>query len=352
MKIEKIIVKKKGYKFFNPILTSQEKINRRDVISVKIFGDSGNCGVGGAYPLPPFTEKASAVFFKAEELSESLKGKDFSSLEDFASNSAIKNITFPTLRFAFETAYINLLIDSEKINEVPFINKVKSAPIKMNALISASETSSFFSSIEEAIKNGFDTLKIKLGFSSFENELIRLGFLRTLSNNVKLRLDINGAWQFEEAAKKIERLLQFDLEYVEDPTESFEENMRLAKLFPGSIAFDQTVNSTEEVDLISEIGGVLILKPAFFGSITKAVETIDLYKQRNSKLIISSAFEDACGRETNYALASLLAAETVHGINTQNIFDEDSEEMYEVIGNRILFSKEKYLRKEKCSEAE
>ncbi len=351
MKIKRIIVKPKQYNFIKPVFTSQGKLERREIISVKFLNEKGDCGTGGAYPLPPFTEDVKSIIGEARSRAAQLEETNFDSFEEFSDFLLSLNKIHPTLLFAFESAFINLMIEADEITESQFIKRIRSAPIKLNALISEEDTSKFFQSAEEAVQRGFNTLKIKLGFSAFENELIRIGFLNNLSDDIKLRLDINGAWNFEVAQKKIERLTQFNVEYVEDPTNSFEDNLKLAKLFPGNVAFDQTAKGIKEIKLIAENKSVLILKPAFFGSLRRSLEVIDLFNEKGAKLIISSAFEDATGREINYALASLLSPEITHGLNTQNVLIEDSAEPYEKNGNRILFSKEIFLRKGKCEEA-
>ncbi len=348
MKIKRIIVKPKQYNFVKPVFTSQGKLELREIISVKFLNEKGDCGTGGAYPLPPFTEDVKSIIGEAKNTATRLEETGFDSFEEFSDYLLSSEKIHPTLLFAFESAFINLLIEADEISEPQFIKRIRSAPIKLNALISERDTSKFFQSAEKAVQRGFNTLKIKLGFSAFENELIRIGFLNNLSDDINLRLDINGAWNFEEAQKKIERLMQFNLEYVEDPTSSFEDNLKLAKLFPGNVAFDQTAKSVEEVKLIAENKSALILKPAFFGSLHRSLETIDLFNKKGAKLIISSAFEDATGREINYALASLLPADVTHGLNTQNFLIEDNADPYEKNGNRILFSREIFLRKGKC----
>ena len=352
MIIKRIIVKEKEFNFLKPVVTSREEISRRVVIEIGLIDENGKCGIGAAYSLPPFTEKSEEVEKKLKVVADSLRMQAFLSLEEFLQNDIWAKINSPLLCFAFETAFINLMIESDDINEISFINKIKSRPVKLNALISETDTHAFLKSAEEAIRQGFDTLKIKLGFSVFENELIRLGFLRTLSDGIKLRIDVNGAWEFEEAKLKVERLLGFNLEYVEDPTACFEDNLKLGALFPEKIAFDQTFNTIEDIQKIAEIKAPLILKPSFFGSISEAVKVIDLFNNAGAKVIISSAFEDAVGREITYALASLLPYDSVHGLNTQSVLIEENTEPYEKTGNRLLFSKEKFLRKNKCGEGE
>jgi len=46
----------------------------------------------------------------------------------------------------------------------------------------------------------------------------------------KIRLDVNGAWDLDEAARHIRRLAAFDLEYVEQPVGSAADMARLRRL--------------------------------------------------------------------------------------------------------------------------
>ncbi len=352
MRITGTEIEEKKLSFESPIVTSQKVLRKRDVIIFKIFNDEGNCGIGGAFPLPPFTEPKKSVISEWKKIKKNLFDFEFDNLHDFKAFLESNNLHSPILHFALETAVMNLFIDASKINELQFINKIKSKPIKINALISETNMSDFIGEAESAVNDGFDTIKIKLGYSAFENELIRLGFLSTISKNIKIRVDVNGAWSFEEAEKKLERILQFNIEYVEDPTNSFDDNLRLAQLFHNKIAFDNTATSIDRMTSVAKENAVLILKPAFFGSILSAVRLIESFNSENSKLIISSSFETAIGREINFALASLLPEGVVHGLKTQNSLVESSPQIYERLGNRILFSVSTFLRRNKCSEIE
>jgi len=84
MKIKRIIVKAKEYNFVKPVFTSQGKLQRRKIISIKLFSEKGDCGIGGAYPLPPFTEDVESIIGEAEKAASRLEKTDFNSFEEFS----------------------------------------------------------------------------------------------------------------------------------------------------------------------------------------------------------------------------------------------------------------------------
>ncbi len=348
MKIIDIKTEIKEYKFRNPIVTSKITLHTRSVFVVKLISSDGFCGVGAAYPLPPFTQDFPAQIVQAIELiKQSIIGKNFPSFSNFAESIFADSNFPPTLVFALELAYLNLLIDSGEIFSERLIPNFIDAEIKLNAIISKKNNSDFIKEVYEKSSLGFDTIKIKAGFTELENELIRLGMIANVNPNLKVRIDLNGAWKFEEAKKKLPKIFEFNIEYVEDPTNNFDDNIELARMFPDKIAFDQTAGSFEEKIKVIASGGTIILKPSFFGSIFQTLHFIREAKSYKSKIIISSGFEDEIGREVLYALATLLPNQT-HGLDTTDILENENFTRYKKKANKIFFKTDAFYSKGKC----
>ncbi|RYL90362.1 dipeptide epimerase [Sporolactobacillus sp. THM7-4] len=82
--------------------------------------------------------------------------------------------------------------------------------------------------IEDAkswIAKGFDTLKIKVGNSTIDEDIERVsGIRRAVGAHVKLRLDANQGWSVKEALSAISRMEDMDLgiELVEQPVPAWD----------------------------------------------------------------------------------------------------------------------------------
>ena len=70
----------------------------------------------------------------------------------------------------------------------------------------------------EAVKGGFDALKLKVGVRSVEEDLERVRAVRdAVGDPVELRVDVNGAWSREEARRALEGLSRCRVAIVEQP---------------------------------------------------------------------------------------------------------------------------------------
>lgn len=95
---------------------------------------------------------------------------------------------------------------------------------------------------EEAISEfGFPAVKVKAGVYTPGTEIPALRALRDkFGNALALRIDPNGVWSPEESIRIGQRVLDLDLEWMEDPTWGIEGMQRVRK----SVAIPLATNST------------------------------------------------------------------------------------------------------------
>ncbi|MGI9382662.1 MAG: enolase C-terminal domain-like protein [Methyloligellaceae bacterium] len=72
--------------------------------------------------------------------------------------------------------------------------------------------------LERSLEQGFRAIKIKLGHAGLETDVATVTAVRTIiGDGVRLMLDYNQSLDAPEAVRRIERLAEFDLEWVEEP---------------------------------------------------------------------------------------------------------------------------------------
>ena len=92
--------------------------------------------------------------------------------------------------------------------------------IPVNALISgvAQAAEDVARSGKLAADAGFPAVKLKVGSRELEDDITRVRALReAVGSEIAIRLDANGAWSPSEALQALRSLVQFDIEYVEEP---------------------------------------------------------------------------------------------------------------------------------------
>ncbi len=117
--------------------------------------------------------------------------------------------------------------------------------------------------VRKAVEEGFNTIYLKVGQNIEEDIAVIRAIREAIGDHVALRIDANEAWSPGSAVKIIKRLEDFNLEWVEQPTPSFDVKglARVRKAVKTPIAADQACWSINDVyDLIScEAADVLVL---------------------------------------------------------------------------------------------
>lgn len=143
---------------------------------------------------------------------------------------------------------------------------------------------------------GCTTVKIKVGTNEKE-DLERIATVRKLSPQSKIRIDVNGLWSVDHAAKFLE--LCGEIEYVEQPCATVAELRELKSRVDVKIVGDEILRKSTnlfEIDLNGAID-ILMLKVQPLGGIRNAHALAAHHKM---PVIVSSALESAVG--INYGL--------------------------------------------------
>lgn len=143
---------------------------------------------------------------------------------------------------------------------------------------------------------GCTTVKIKVGTNE-KQDLERIATVRKLSPQSKIRIDVNGLWSVDHAAKFLE--LCGEIEYVEQPCATVAELRELKSRVDVKIVGDEILRKSTnlfEIDFNGAID-ILMLKVQPLGGIKNAHALAAHHKM---PVIVSSALESAVG--INYGL--------------------------------------------------
>jgi o-succinylbenzoate synthase len=210
-------------------------------------------------------------------------------------------VEFPSIRFALESALIQLKTGSEYF---PSAFTEGKASIPINGLVWMGSREFMEKQIDEKLRDGYTCIKLKIGALDFDTELEILRNIRSRysEKEIELRVDANGAFKTEEAFLKLEQLSKFKLHSIEQPIKAGQiEAMRnLCKNTPLPIALDEEligVNKTNyKEDLIREIKPqFIILKPSLVGGFQSCDEWIAVAEKNNTGWWITSALESNIG---------------------------------------------------------
>ena len=161
---------------------------------------------------------------------------------------------------------------------------------------------------EQAKASGYPILKIKLG--SEKDEAIVSSIRK--ATNAKLRADANAGWSREQALQIIPRLVEYDLEFIEQPLAVddvdgyfwLNDRLRALKVSLPIFADETAKNSHDVAKLAGAIDGVVV-KTMKSEGIREALRMIHTARAHDMQIMLSCMVESSVGVTAAAHLAPL-----------------------------------------------
>ncbi|AIY01898.1 o-succinylbenzoate synthase [Arthrobacter sp. PAMC 25486] len=157
--------------------------------------------------------------------------------------------------------------------------------------------------------DGVHTVKIKVAEAgqSLRDDAARVGAVRHLLPDAKIRVDANGGWDVGQAVSALRMLSVFGLEYAEQPVATIEDMAAVRSALRGSvlIAADESVRKATDPLAVARAGAadLLVVKAAPLGGVRRALEIV---AEAGLPAVVSSALDSSVGIRTGLALAAAL----------------------------------------------
>lgn len=257
----------------------------------------------------------------------------------------LKFENYPSLKFAFETAILDLKNNGiRKIFDTDFYNAEQKIPI--NGLVWMNTKVHMKNQIIEKINAGFDTIKLKIGAIDFEQELDLLAFIRKEFLKIEIRVDANGAFSNIEALEKLKKLSEFDIHSIEQPIKpnQWQEMAKLNELSPIPIALDEELIGIFEPErqksLLETIKpSYIILKPTLLGGFEETNQWIKLAKTLKINWWMTSALESNIGLNAICQYCSTFKTDLKQGLGTGNLYTNNIESPLTVENGTVFYKK-------------
>ncbi|HLL78859.1 MAG TPA: o-succinylbenzoate synthase, partial [Ktedonobacteraceae bacterium] len=202
--------------------------------------------------------------------------------------------------------------------------------IAVNAVIGAGATGVASEAAREARRQGFGCVKLKVGLGeSVQEEVQRVATVReAIGPTMRLRLDANEAWGFEEAEAILSRCVPYAIQYVEQPlkADDLAGMRRLRQQVAIPIAADEAVGDLASARhvLESEAADILVIKLQQAGGPRAGQRMIQEAAQRGVRCVITSSLETGIGVTAALHLAAASPAVTLEcGLATLPMLADD-----------------------------
>lgn len=300
-----------------PLLLKGRELHRREGVLLKLVGSGGSTGWGEAAPLPGFSrESADEAARQLRRLAESVVGCGIDPAGGFIRELDRRSLA-PSVRSGFELAAYNLYAAASG-RLLPEVLALRPAmTLKLSGLISCSGKAAI-SEARRMRSGGYEAVKLKVGGRSVEEDadLVRL-VSEALGDGVRLRLDANRAWTFEEAVKFARNTEGINYEYIEEPLADPAWLPGYARTSGVPVALDESLAGMlpEELDKRA-YARAAVLKPAMLGGISRTLRMASRAGELGISPVISSAYESGVGTLGLVALAAATGGEVPSGLDT------------------------------------
>jgi len=283
-------------------VTSRARGTTRSGWLIFLYGPDGNRGAGDVAPWPGFghhDQVQAALETLANDMPRQLDCEHPRALDgDFTAQLPAQ------VRHAVVTASLDLLAQthSKSVAQILCSQPRPSVPIAL--VVNTPEAAA------SAVVRGLGCLKVKVGVDKPEQDLARLVAIRKVAPEVRLRVDVNGAWTRDLAHKMAQALAPLDLEWLEQPLPASDIDglCSLRDHSPTPIAVDETLAdpALRAAALANRAADIFVLKPSAIGGVFACLDLHAQVQRRGLTSCISFAWTSAVGQHAALHLAAAL----------------------------------------------
>jgi o-succinylbenzoate synthase len=288
--------------FREPYVTARGRLDRREMVLLRLRTEEGLIGLGEAVPLSLRDGAALAQVVRE--------------LEEFDERGGGWTLRSAPARCAVATALFDLRLQHE--GQEGFEPK----GVPCNATLVAAEPSAVAEDALRWAEEGYATFKLKLGAGE---DVAQVAAVReALGPDLQIRVDANASWDLEMAKRILAELAPLRVQLAEQPVATIEEAAELSRVSSIPLAGDESIETAEDAALAAKRGafqltGVKLSKVGGPQPAREVAAELPAY--------VSSALDGPVG----IAMGARLAAEIqdapwpatgkrAHGLATQRLF--------------------------------
>jgi L-Ala-D/L-Glu epimerase len=300
--------------FRQPYVTVRGRLDRREMVLLRLRSDDGLVGLGEAVPLS--LRSGTSLTEVVGEL-EGLGERE--SLDEETLRADTLGLSLPS-RCAALTALLDLR-GRRTAAESPTAT-VMPEPVECNASLVAGEPAAVAAEAARWAENGFATFKLKLGTGDDFGQV--LAVREAVGPRANIRVDANAAWDVETAKRTLKALEPLEVELAEQPVATLEEAAEVAASTTIPIAGDESVETKADAERAVSMDACALtgVKLSKVGGPEAAIEIAEVLPS-----YLSSALDGPVGIAAAAQVAQTLdqasgdeGARLAHGLATQRLF--------------------------------
>jgi len=297
-----------------PFKTALRTVNSVEDVIVEIHTDTGNIGYGEAPPTGAITGDTTGAIIGAlkDHIIKTIVGRD---VDDF--ENLMKDLNFCIVKNTSAKAAVDIALWDlyGQLHKIPVHKLLGGSRKKLitDITISVNPPEEMARDAINAIKRGYDTLKVKVGIDP-TLDVARLSAIReAIGKDYRIRIDANQAWTPKQAIKLLNQMQDkgLDIELVEQPVKAhdFEGLAYVTKYANVPVLADESVFSPEDAFKILEMkaADLINIKLMKCGGIYNALKIISMAEvlgvecmigcMLEAKVSVNAAVHLACAKQ-------------------------------------------------------
>jgi o-succinylbenzoate synthase len=300
--------------FREPYVTARGRLDRREMVLLRLRSDDGLAGLGEAVPLSLRGGVGLAQVVAELERLDALDSLDEATLAGEA-----LGLSAPS-RCAALTALLDL-----RGRRAAVEGSTKAAPaqpVACNATLVSGEPQVVAADAQRWAEAGFKTFKLKLGAGDDVGQVRAVR--KAVGPQARIRVDANATWNVDTAQRTLAALEPFEIELAEQPVATMEQAAEVASATSIPIAGDESVETRADAERSAAMGAFRLtgVKLSKVGGPEAAIEIAEVLPA-----YLSSALDGPVGIAAAAQVAQTLREVAgpddpglAHGLATQRLF--------------------------------
>jgi L-alanine-DL-glutamate epimerase-like enolase superfamily enzyme len=312
VKVQSIVLGQMRAPLLRPFKTALRTVTTLEELVIGIAGEDGCHGWGSVVPTPAITgDTEEKIKGDLNLLLSELQTIDVDEVWTWQQKIPSAAQASRSAVCAVDVALHDLASRRAKMPLWRWLGGAHSIRMMTNMTISVDDPDAMADCAQLAVREGFETLKVKVGLDSELDKKRVLAIRRRVGGKIRLRLDANQGWTQKEAESLIPWFCEMcgPIEFIEQPVKASDLNAMIAitRKSEVSIVADESAMTYDDARRVLDTGAAnaLSVKLIKAGGVSEARRILDLAYERSIPCLMSCMFEAGAGLQAAAHLASM-----------------------------------------------
>ncbi|WP_257668104.1 mandelate racemase/muconate lactonizing enzyme family protein [Parapedobacter tibetensis] len=289
-------------------------------VFIRVHTDNGLYGVGECSAFPTIVgETQETCLVMARDFARIWKGKDASDITGRLNDLNQYCSDNTTIKSAFDMALHDLGAKNAETPLYLFLGG-SARPIQTDITIGIGTVEEMTATAIAYAKQGACEIKVKLG-KNVEEDIRRISSIRqAIGSTIKIRLDANQGWSFDDTVKALTAMEPMDIEFCEQPMGSWNDHLLPALMAAVSIKImaDESCYDAHDAERLirTQSCDYINIKLAKSGGIHEAMKIHDVAYRNGIPCMIGGMLESRLALTANLHLVYASAGITFYDMDS------------------------------------